>query len=862
MSDLAFNMSGEPFELPPTMAAWRVRKLKPKGAPEVVYGRDGLPLFLPLDADVEDLRREARGEGRYRLDPVDDHNRPVPAAQSSYVCVHPAERAAEPTVVPPPAPPPMDATAALIGALLESQKQHTELARMYVSQFPVLANAMAGVVRTAGDVGLTARVPLVVPALAEAKPTEDRDQDDETSDDETDGDELLDAEALETAAAPEAYSWARVGQTFAEHIGPYVGPMIASAPSLAKLLGGYGRTPATEATRPGTDPGDPSPARGGASTPIGPTAGFDAALLVRLRQVMAQLTPDEEQFARSLIDEISPADMAGWIERLRALSIPEAVAYVRTLFREARAAAGNAAPFTSAVSAAQPAPVAPPAPVTRTAAPRAGYSARPGSMSPATAASAASSPPPPRRSMSDTSPPRRATPPTGDDARLRDAGTQAHLDQIERVLNPEERTAMRRHFVALSPSERSLFVATLLMLPIPDAVAVVRGQIGSHVTADSATDSAAATEAPPEPTTYPEAPRGPTADAEPRSESTARPGEAVVQRQVTASARKRPRAGAQTAAGAAARQIPNESPMPGPLAVGDASPASLTAATAPAPAERNAHTHLAEIESMLAPEELLVMHTLISELPPADRDAWLDKLLTRSVADGAAMLRAAIRAATSEPATAALAGAPDTARATASPVNATIGPKLRTHRPPDGSEPDDDGEPDDKSADRSEAPENLDDDHDDRADQDEPHVNLHDDRGDLGDDPHDRLNGGDPATADRDRRISVASRQPPAGPRTAATPATPPTTTTTTTAAELPTLDADALAHFAVIEDVLTLAERMRVQELASQRTDAELRRWYAELVALSIPDAIAKIRAELARSDSQGPSTTKGDVS
>src|SRR4051794_8643481 len=97
MSDLAFNINGEPFELPATMAAWRVRKLKPKGAPEVVYGRDGLPLFLPLDAQVDDLRREARVDGRYRLDPVDDGNRPVPNAQSAYVCVHPIERAPEPT---------------------------------------------------------------------------------------------------------------------------------------------------------------------------------------------------------------------------------------------------------------------------------------------------------------------------------------------------------------------------------------------------------------------------------------------------------------------------------------------------------------------------------------------------------------------------------------------------------------------------------------------------------------------------------------------------------------------------------------------------------------------------------------------
>src|SRR5215468_9539424 len=173
MSELAFNINGEPFELPPTMTAWRVRKLKPKGAPDVVYGRDGLPLFLPLDADVEDLRREARLEGRYRLDPVDEHNRPIAGAQASYVCVHPVEHAPEPRApAAPPATPAMDTTAALVSALLESQKQHTELARMYVSQFPVLANAMAGVVRSAGDVGLTARVPLVVPALSEGKAAE------------------------------------------------------------------------------------------------------------------------------------------------------------------------------------------------------------------------------------------------------------------------------------------------------------------------------------------------------------------------------------------------------------------------------------------------------------------------------------------------------------------------------------------------------------------------------------------------------------------------------------------------------------------------------------------------------------------
>src|SRR5262245_51177757 len=129
MSDLAFNINGEPIDLPDTTAGMRVKRIKPKGAPEVVYNRDGTPLFLPPDADVEDLRREVREPGKFRLDPVDEHNRPIAGAQSAYVCLHPIERAPEP----PPAPTPATAgqaeiTAALVAALLESQKQHTELA--------------------------------------------------------------------------------------------------------------------------------------------------------------------------------------------------------------------------------------------------------------------------------------------------------------------------------------------------------------------------------------------------------------------------------------------------------------------------------------------------------------------------------------------------------------------------------------------------------------------------------------------------------------------------------------------------------------------------------------------------------------
>ena len=59
MSELAFNIQGEAFEPPPAAVGWRVRRMKKQGAPEVVYGRDGLPLVVPIEAGMEDLKAAA-----------------------------------------------------------------------------------------------------------------------------------------------------------------------------------------------------------------------------------------------------------------------------------------------------------------------------------------------------------------------------------------------------------------------------------------------------------------------------------------------------------------------------------------------------------------------------------------------------------------------------------------------------------------------------------------------------------------------------------------------------------------------------------------------------------------------------------
>jgi hypothetical protein len=56
MSELAFNANGESFEVPAAVTGWRVRRMKPRGAPELVYGRDGRPLMIPIESSLEELR--------------------------------------------------------------------------------------------------------------------------------------------------------------------------------------------------------------------------------------------------------------------------------------------------------------------------------------------------------------------------------------------------------------------------------------------------------------------------------------------------------------------------------------------------------------------------------------------------------------------------------------------------------------------------------------------------------------------------------------------------------------------------------------------------------------------------------------
>jgi len=62
----------------------------------------------------------------------------------------------------------------------------------------------------------------------------------------------------------------------------------------------------------------------------------------------------------------------------------------------------------------------------------------------------------------------------------------------------------------------------------------------------------------------------------------------------------------------------------------------------------------------------------------------------------------------------------------------------------------------------------------------------------------------------------------------------------------LPTIDDEDAAHFLKILQALSMREAVYAQALAGELSHDELRAWIGELKQLSVPEAVAKIRAVL----------------
>ena len=271
MSELAFNINGEAFDVPPTASGWRVKRMKPKGAPEVVYGRDGLPLVLPIDAEVADLRREVDIAGRYRLDLVDANNRTLPETPAGYVQV----------VLEPTAEPIVYASAPNNTVTLEAMRLNAELARSVIERFPQMMEAAAILLRAADGAGLPARPGMVEPIddEEEAEPTETEQP-------------QVDLASVITQLVPVAMSI--LGEK--------------KVPKLAEVLD-------WRKAQPKDNPAQPAPP--------------GATLTDRFRAIQAQLSPQEQLLAVTMAKELSDTDRTAWMQELAALDVADAVTRIR-----------------------------------------------------------------------------------------------------------------------------------------------------------------------------------------------------------------------------------------------------------------------------------------------------------------------------------------------------------------------------------------------------------------------------------------------------------------------------------------------------------------------------------------------------
>jgi hypothetical protein len=155
MSELAFNINGERFDLPESASYWRVRRFKAsgRGTPEVVYADDGLPLIIPVETEIAEFRKLVHGvHGRYRLDPVDDNHKSCDEGQAAYLQLNDEL----PTTATVAAGSRSDGSDDL---LREIVRANFEMVKNIADKFATVMDSTATLLRAADGAGLPAREP-------------------------------------------------------------------------------------------------------------------------------------------------------------------------------------------------------------------------------------------------------------------------------------------------------------------------------------------------------------------------------------------------------------------------------------------------------------------------------------------------------------------------------------------------------------------------------------------------------------------------------------------------------------------------------------------------------------------------------
>lgn len=359
-------MNGDTFEVPNTVTGWRVRRLKPRGAPELVYARDGRPLTLPIEADLDDLNEAVTTSGKYRLDPIGEDGKAVENVPAAYIQVTKGERnATNDHAIERTTDARVDSTIAGLGQAVieavrlnaEALRQNAEISMRAVDRLPQLMEAMTTMLNVATGTGLYAlqQRELPPPALRNAANDngDERDEDEDDGDDEAeDGVDNVAPATLGGFPLPPGFDINKiVSQVASDVVTKLIEKFSGKMPSVGAILdprkayaegqreraaqAATGHAPAVHATATpptrvsapaATVPPAPAIVPMQAATGVVPT---DPASLAHFLAVKNSLTRDEQALVVAVAQELTEAQRATWFNELRALSVPDAAATVR-----------------------------------------------------------------------------------------------------------------------------------------------------------------------------------------------------------------------------------------------------------------------------------------------------------------------------------------------------------------------------------------------------------------------------------------------------------------------------------------------------------------------------------------------------
>lgn len=317
MSELAYTINGEAFDLPATASAWRIRRMKPRGAPEVVYSRDGVPQTISVEAGLEELRQVVGQPGKYRLDAIDDHGKTIEKLPAAYVIVPPREgddQVANDNRANDSSP---------TGLMAEAMRMNTELAKAVIDRFPQMVEAAATLLRAADGAGLPARPPRAV------------DEDDEEDE-------------APPPPPPQGDIYALLGPVVQMFAASLFGGGIKMPGGLGAILDWRKATPqkqiadkavterASSEAKTAPPAGAIAEAPSATETQSDVLPPLDPATMRHFLAIQAALEPQEAMLAREVARELGPAKLRAWFDELSKLSVPDAVARVRELLGAAQ----------------------------------------------------------------------------------------------------------------------------------------------------------------------------------------------------------------------------------------------------------------------------------------------------------------------------------------------------------------------------------------------------------------------------------------------------------------------------------------------------------------------------------------------